>query len=495
MSRRVHDPDRRAGVGRHRRVGLDDDRRRRGSSTRRASATRTATPPLRAADPRRSSPTSSWRDADVRGGVARDERGAAQRRPARASRRARSPPSTRRCGTARRAASASPLVDLLGAAHDDVPVYGSGGFCSYSLERLREQLGGWVAAGIPRVKMKLGRDPRRRPAAARRRARGDRRRRRALRRRERRVHRRSRRSRWAERYALEWGVTLVRGAGLVRRPRRPAAASATRRRALDVAAGEYALRPADFRNIVGCVDCLQARRHALRRHHRRARDGSRTRTALDVSAHCAPRSRRTCSAPSSGAGTSSTSTTTSASRRCCSTACSSCADGALRPDRSRPGNGLELKRKERRSGGRQADRRGRSRTSARAGCRSCSPRRRRCRRRRSRFEIYLEHYKGSFGDKWMWTPIVADAAADRRRRSRASSRRRRRARCCRRSARSTRSTALIGIVTHVRGVQKRPGGFDETHYNLVMGPPLLAPGSLALVGAMGVLAAIVKRER
>src|SRR3954447_6071112 len=22
------------------------------------------------------------------------------------------------------------------------------------------------------------------------------------------------------------------------------------------------------------------------------------------------------------------------------------------------------------------------------------------------FEIYLEHYKASFGDKWMWTPIV-----------------------------------------------------------------------------------------
>src|SRR5262249_55569905 len=22
------------------------------------------------------------------------------------------------------------------------------------------------------------------------------------------------------------------------------------------------------------------------------------------------------------------------------------------------------------------------------------------------FEVYLEHYKGSFGDKWMWTPIV-----------------------------------------------------------------------------------------
>src|SRR5579871_1355760 len=22
------------------------------------------------------------------------------------------------------------------------------------------------------------------------------------------------------------------------------------------------------------------------------------------------------------------------------------------------------------------------------------------------FEIYLEHYKGSFGDKWMWTPVL-----------------------------------------------------------------------------------------
>ena len=52
-----------------------------------------------------------------------------------------------------------PLVTLLGAAHDSVPVYGSGGFTSYSLERLREQLGGWVAGGIPRVKMKIGRDP------------------------------------------------------------------------------------------------------------------------------------------------------------------------------------------------------------------------------------------------------------------------------------------------------------------------------------------------
>jgi hypothetical protein len=45
---------------------------------------------------------------------------------------------------------------LLGAVHNATPVYGSGGFTSYSIIRLQEQLGGWVAAGIPRVKMTVG---------------------------------------------------------------------------------------------------------------------------------------------------------------------------------------------------------------------------------------------------------------------------------------------------------------------------------------------------
>ena len=38
-----------------------------------------------------------------------------------------------------------PLATLLDAAHETVPVYGSGGFTSYSDERLAEQLGGWVS--------------------------------------------------------------------------------------------------------------------------------------------------------------------------------------------------------------------------------------------------------------------------------------------------------------------------------------------------------------
>jgi L-alanine-DL-glutamate epimerase-like enolase superfamily enzyme len=49
-----------------------------------------------------------------------------------------------------------PLVTLLGSVRDGVPVYGSGGFITYDLDRLTGQLAGWVAKGIPRVKMKVG---------------------------------------------------------------------------------------------------------------------------------------------------------------------------------------------------------------------------------------------------------------------------------------------------------------------------------------------------
>ena len=52
-----------------------------------------------------------------------------------------------------------PLVTLLGASADAVPVYGSGGFTSYPVERLQRQLAGWVERGIRAVKMKVGRAP------------------------------------------------------------------------------------------------------------------------------------------------------------------------------------------------------------------------------------------------------------------------------------------------------------------------------------------------
>jgi L-alanine-DL-glutamate epimerase-like enolase superfamily enzyme len=53
-----------------------------------------------------------------------------------------------------------PLARLLGAAREAVPIYGSGGFTSYPLARLREQLSGWVEReGCRWVKMKVGSAP------------------------------------------------------------------------------------------------------------------------------------------------------------------------------------------------------------------------------------------------------------------------------------------------------------------------------------------------
>ena len=109
-------------------------------------------------------------------------------------------------------------------------------------------------------------------------------------------------------------------------------------------------------------------------------------------------------------------------------------------------------------------------------------------------EIYFEHFRGSFGDKWMWTPVwlspALTAAGIAGVRSRTAAR--------------TWLPVLsglycidgaVGVITHVRGVSRKPGGFSEPLFNIVMGPPLLAPGSLALVGGMGLAAAALERER
>ncbi len=236
-----------------------------------------------------------------------------------------------------------PLARLLDPVREEVPIYGSGGFCSYGPDEVAEQLGGWVEDGIPRVKMKVGRDPDADPervGAARAAigrdtelfvdANGAYTRKEAL--------------AWAERYAFEWGVTWfeepvasadVEGLRLLR-DRGPAG--------LDIAAGEYAYVERDFVNLLGAVDCLQAdvtrcggitgflRAGALAAAH-----------GLDLSAHCAP-------AASVAA--------------CCAVprfrhlewfhdhirvegqlfdGVPEHQRGVIRPDLSRPGNGLELR--------------------------------------------------------------------------------------------------------------------------------------------------------
>ncbi len=52
-----------------------------------------------------------------------------------------------------------PLIHLLGAAHASVAAYGSGGFTTYSNQKLAAQLSGWVGEGLKNVKMKIGAEP------------------------------------------------------------------------------------------------------------------------------------------------------------------------------------------------------------------------------------------------------------------------------------------------------------------------------------------------
>src|SRR4051794_39803611 len=151
-----------------------------------------------------------------------------------------------------------PLARALGGVRERVPVYGSGGFTSYSLGRLREQLGGWAESGLTRVKMKVGRHPGREPErlAAARAAIGDD------------VelmvdangaYTVADARRWAARYS-EHGVRWfeepvssddIAGLALVR---------ATAPAGVEVAAGEYAWSPLDVGRLLdaGAVDVAQA---------------------------------------------------------------------------------------------------------------------------------------------------------------------------------------------------------------------------------------------
>jgi L-alanine-DL-glutamate epimerase-like enolase superfamily enzyme len=151
-----------------------------------------------------------------------------------------------------------PLVTLLGAARPAAPVYGSGGFTSYTIARLGAQLCDWVNAGIPRVKMKIGRDARadvKRVAAARAAigaqpelfvdANGAYDRKLALQQAERFA---AERVSWFEEPVVYWDLEGLR----LCRDRAPAG--------MDISVGEYGYTPRDFRSMLeaGAVDVLQA---------------------------------------------------------------------------------------------------------------------------------------------------------------------------------------------------------------------------------------------
>ena len=109
-------------------------------------------------------------------------------------------------------------------------------------------------------------------------------------------------------------------------------------------------------------------------------------------------------------------------------------------------------------------------------------------------EVFTNHYGGSFGNKWMWTPVVLSPLLAAAGVAGVVSER-----AARTVLPAVASVYLLdgvaGTYFHLRGVARKPGGFREASYNLVTGPPALAPGSLAMVGTIGIAAAVARRER
>jgi hypothetical protein len=108
-------------------------------------------------------------------------------------------------------------------------------------------------------------------------------------------------------------------------------------------------------------------------------------------------------------------------------------------------------------------------------------------------EIWLEHDRASFANRMMWlpvaiTPVMAAAGLAGVFSHRAA-----------KTVLPAVSTVVLanslqGQYLHLRGISQRPGGWKVARYNAEMGPPTFAPLLFGLVGGMGLLASVLRRE-
>lgn len=108
-------------------------------------------------------------------------------------------------------------------------------------------------------------------------------------------------------------------------------------------------------------------------------------------------------------------------------------------------------------------------------------------------EIWLEHDKASFSNRVMWWPIVLTPMAAAAGVAGVLDRRMAKTVLPAVSA-VVAANGLQGTYLHVRGISQKPGGWRLARYNVEMGPPLFAPLLFSMVGGMGLVAAILRRE-
>jgi len=109
-------------------------------------------------------------------------------------------------------------------------------------------------------------------------------------------------------------------------------------------------------------------------------------------------------------------------------------------------------------------------------------------------EIYFEHDSASFGNRLMWIPVAMGPVGAAAGVAGVFSRRAAHTVLPLASAAIV-ANGLQGTFLHARGVAQKPGGWHNARYNLEMGPPVLAPLLVTVVGGMGLLASLLRRER
>lgn len=109
-------------------------------------------------------------------------------------------------------------------------------------------------------------------------------------------------------------------------------------------------------------------------------------------------------------------------------------------------------------------------------------------------EVFIEHYGASFGNRWMWSPIIVTPPVVIAGIGGVFSKRWAKTALPITAVIYT-ANGLAGEYFHARGVARKPGGWAMASYNVPMGPPIAAPGLMCIVGGMGLLAALLRREK
>ncbi len=108
-------------------------------------------------------------------------------------------------------------------------------------------------------------------------------------------------------------------------------------------------------------------------------------------------------------------------------------------------------------------------------------------------EVLTEHYRGSYSQRIMYSPLILSPALLAAGIWGALSPRAARTVLPAVSA-ITVLDGVTGFAFHVRGIHRKPGGWRNTVFNLVMGPPVLAPLLFALSGYLGLIASLLRPE-